>query len=179
MTPLTALGPLPKGAGHRDSHLPTCPGRPGLLPSSPPPRLFEGRPQTSPSDAPAASPWEPRHTGPCGSVQHDSAGPSDGLWVMALTWQNVELTPPPGGAHTFQEAQVVQGPSTRCSLSREEALTLTGLGLPKGGAPLGCCSSKNGAAAKPSRGAVTRCVRGSHQELRRKQQKRSFSLRTG
>lgn len=51
---------------------------------------------------------------------------------MALTWQNVELTPPPGGAHTFQEAQVVQGPSTRCSLSREEALSQV-WGFPKVG----------------------------------------------
>lgn len=182
MTPLTALGPLPKGAGHRDSHLPLCPGSPRLLPSSPrQPRLFEGRPRTSPSDAPAAFPREPRHTGPCGSAPRDSAGPSDGpSSVTALTWQNVALTPPPGRAHTFREARVVQGPSACCSLSREEALSQVRPGLPRAGAPPGWCSAKkHEAAAKPGGGAVTRCVRGSRRELGREPAERSLSLRAG
>lgn len=93
--------------------------------------LFEGRLQTSPSYAPAASPGSPDTRAP-GAHQRDSTGPSDGLSVVVLTRPNVELMPPPGGAHTFQEAQVVQGPSTCCSLSREEELSQV-WGFPKVG----------------------------------------------
>lgn len=136
-------------------------------------RLCEGKQRASPSVAPAACPWEPRPTAALcpGAPAALSAMMPQAVWNSALTWQERDANTAPGKS-TFQKVWVVQRPSTCCSLPRREVLQA--LGIPRGGAPLGWAPGKNGAVAKPSRGAAACRVRGSHQEF-----KRQFSFSAG